>query len=106
MIEVLHEMNGRGVPFVLSYDGKTGDKTYGEPLPESIGADHLHIHAGRSSQATLSGLDRETVESVYVSKSLGAVAVDIYRPRKTQFSLFAQQPLDELADRQAASPGE
>lgn len=89
LVEVLHELNGRDVPFILSYDGKTGDKTYGEPLPTSIEADHLHIHAGRSSQATLSGRDQETVESLYVSKSLGAADADIYRPKDAQFSLFA-----------------
>lgn len=89
LIGVLEELNGREVPFILSYDGKTGDKTYGEPLPSSIDADHLHIHAGRSSQATLSGRDQETVESLYVSKSLGAAEADIYRPKDSQFSLFA-----------------
>jgi len=89
LIDVLHELNGREVPYVLSYDGKTGDKTYGDPLPGSIEADHLYIHAGRSSQATLSGRDQETVESLYVSKSLGAAEADIYRPKDSQFSLFA-----------------
>ena len=89
LIDVLHELNERDVPFILSYDGKTGDKTYGEPLPSSIDSDHLHIHAGRSSQATLSGRDQETVESLYVSKSLGAGEADIYRAKDAQFSLFA-----------------
>lgn len=89
LVDVLHELNERDVPFILSYDGKTGDKTYGEPLPSSIESDHLHIHAGRSSQATLSGRDQETVESLYASKSLGAGEAYIYQVKDAQFSLFA-----------------
>lgn len=89
LIDVLHDLNARDVPFVLSYDGQTGDKTYGDPLPDSIDANHLQIHAGRSSQATLSGRSDETIESLYVSKSLEISGVDIFRSKDAQFSLFA-----------------
>ena len=70
LIDALHGLDVRSVPYVLSYDGRTGDKTYGDPLPESVKANMLEISAGRSSQATLNGSDAETVESLYVSHGL------------------------------------
>jgi DNA adenine methylase len=88
LIETLHNMNDRNVPFILSYDGKTGEKTYGEPLPDSVDATHLHIHAGLSSQATLSGRREETIESLYVSKNIDFRSVNIYKTTSAQYSLF------------------
>ena len=70
LIDVLEGLRDRGVPFILSYDGRLGDKSYGPPLPASIGAHHLEIEAGRSSQATLNGRAAITFESVYVSRGL------------------------------------
>ena len=70
LVETLAELNRRGVQFLLSYDGSCGDKTYGEPLPPSLGARQVFIEAGRSSQATLSGKNLKTVESLYVSAGL------------------------------------
>ncbi len=70
LIEGLMALNARGTPFILSYDGQTGDKTYGEPLPATLELDHLQLAAGRSSQATLSGRNQETIESLYLSKAL------------------------------------
>ncbi len=89
LIDALHDFDARHVPYILSYDGQMGEKTYGEPLPDTIDADHLAIHAGRSSQATISGRNDETVESLYVSRSLNAGAVNIYKPRALQETLFA-----------------
>lgn len=89
LISALHDFDDRGVQYVLSYDGQHGDKTYGEPLPSSVLADHLPIHAGRSSQATLSGRDDATIESLYVSRSLQVGDVDIFLPRRRQELLFA-----------------
>jgi DNA adenine methylase len=66
IVELQHLIN-RKVPFLLSYDGRTGDRSYGEPLPATLGLRHLELHAGRSSQATLAGRTAETVESLYVS---------------------------------------
>lgn len=89
MIDGLHDLDRRGVPYVLSYDGKLGEKVYAEPLPSSIQADHLSIHAGRSSQATLSGRDDVTIESLYVSRSLNAKQADVFEPVAVQARLFA-----------------
>ncbi|MGH6616580.1 DNA adenine methylase [Sphingomonas sp.] len=89
LIDALHNFDDRGVPYILSYDGQMGEKTYGEPLPDTIDAEHLAIHAGRSSQATISGRTDETIESLYVSRSLKPDGADIFRARPAQELLFA-----------------
>jgi DNA adenine methylase len=68
---LLADLNERSVPWILSYDGRTGARTYGRPLPRHLRAAHLDLHAGRSSQATLSGRDDRTVESLYIAPALG-----------------------------------
>ena len=68
LIEVLEDLDARGVPYMLSYDGRHGAKSYGDWLPDSIGAVRLELVAGRSSQATLSGRVVTTTESLYVSR--------------------------------------
>ena len=70
--------------YVLSYDGRTGEKTYGDPLPDTVNAHLLEISAGRSSQATLNGSDALTVESLYVSHGL-----EIFDMEMLQARLFA-----------------
>lgn len=70
LINTLRELNERDVPFLLSYDGRHGDKTYGEPMPKNLKLKRLEIVAGRSSQATLNGRHVITVESLYVSPAL------------------------------------
>ncbi len=71
LIAGLQSLNARAVRFALSYDGMCGDKVYGPPLPDDLGMTRLHLHAGRSSQATLNGGTSETVESLYLSQGLG-----------------------------------
>ncbi len=90
LVETLHWLNGNDIPFVLSYDGQSGNKSYGAPLPREVNAAHLLLHAGRSSQATLSGRDHETIESLYVSKILDSSEVDIFHPKPLQISLFEE----------------
>ena len=68
--DALQAMNDRGLSYMASYDGKTGEKSHGKPLPRSLSLTHLHISAGRSSQATLLGDKHETVESLYLSPAL------------------------------------
>ena len=69
-VEALSWMNERRLSFLVSYDGRTGEKQHGNPLPDSLNLAHLHIHCGRSSQATLLGDNHETVESLYLSQAL------------------------------------
>ncbi len=68
--EALEVMNRRNLSFIVSYDGRTGNKAHGELLPAHLRLEHLSIHAGRSSQATLLGRRLETVESLYLSPVL------------------------------------
>lgn len=70
LIEGLKQLRARGVRFALSYDGSTGDRHYGPPLPAHLGLTRLLIEAGRSSQATLSGRNERTVESLYLSPGI------------------------------------
>ena len=66
----LFELNNHKVPFILSYDGRTGDKTYGSPLPEELNLTKVEINAGRSSQATLLNRNEITYEAVFLSPAL------------------------------------
>lgn len=88
LIEGLHYLDEKFIPYILSYDGQVGNKVYGEPLPSTIKADRLAIHAGRSSQATISGICAETIESLYVSRSLKVKQADICRIQGQQGQLF------------------
>jgi DNA adenine methylase len=72
LVAALEDLDARGVPYLLSYDGRHGAKAYGAWLPGSIGATRLELPAGRSSQATLHGRVVTTVESLYVSRHVGA----------------------------------
>ncbi|MFZ5858161.1 MAG: Dam family site-specific DNA-(adenine-N6)-methyltransferase [Chloroflexota bacterium] len=69
-MQELDKLNERNIPFILSYDGRTGKKSYGQNLPDKLGMYRLEIEAGRSTQATLLGRDDITVESVYLSNNL------------------------------------
>lgn len=72
LVDGLSDLNERGVPFLLSFDGACGSKTYGKELPDSLGLQRVGLEAGRSSQATLLGRDDVTIESLYLSPSLVA----------------------------------
>lgn len=69
-VEALSAMNDRSISYIISYDGVTGNKIHGKFLPGLLSLKHLHIHAGRSSQATLLGGNDETIESLYLSPAL------------------------------------
>jgi DNA adenine methylase len=66
----LFELNNNNVPYILSYDGRTGDKTYGSPLPDNLNLTKIEINAGRSSQATLLKRSEITYEAVFLSPAL------------------------------------
>lgn len=69
-VAALDGLNSRSLRYVISYDGRTGDKTYGEPLPAYLGLTLVELDAGRSTQATLLGREEKTVESLYLSPAL------------------------------------
>lgn len=70
LIDGLERLIARRARFALSYDGMTGEKSYGPPLPDALGLNRLLLDAGTSSQATLSGRSERTVESLYLSPGL------------------------------------
>jgi len=67
---VLEELVKRQSAFILSYDGKTGEKTYGAEPPTALGMMRVELNAGRSSQATLLGEHKITYETLYLSPAL------------------------------------
>jgi DNA adenine methylase len=69
-VAALHELNRRNIAFLVSYDGRTGTKTYGKILPESLNLTYIEINAGRSTQGTLLGHSQITFESLYLSPVL------------------------------------
>lgn len=71
-VEQLDMLNRRSISFILSYDGRTGERTYGKNLPEELNLTRLEIDAGRSSQATLLGQDSRTYEALFLSPALVA----------------------------------
>ena len=70
LVLYLDDLNRREVPFILSYDGKTGDKVHGKDIPNELGIIKIEISAGRSTTSTLNGGNDITIESLYLSKVL------------------------------------
>jgi len=69
-VSALSELNTRQIRYAVSYDGRTGNKTFGNRLPENLSLTLIELEAGRSTQATLLGRDDITVESLYLSPRL------------------------------------
>ena len=70
LMDMLYLLNKRSVPYLLSYDGRTGSKTYGQDIPAELNLYRIEINAGRSAQATLLGRKAVTYESLYLSPAL------------------------------------
>jgi DNA adenine methylase len=68
--DVLNDLNKRNCCYVVSYDGRTGAKVYGRPMPASLGLGCIELYAGRSTTATLQGKTDDTYESLYLSPTL------------------------------------
>ena len=69
----LYKLDKRNIPFILSYDGRTDNKTYGEELPKELNLHKIEIDAGRSSIATLHSRNERTYEAVYISDNLASI---------------------------------
>ena len=83
-ITALDNLNRRKIKYIVSYDGRLGARSYGEPLPAYLNLTLLEIEAGRSSQATLLGRDEQTIESLYLSANLAAeLNVETMQQRST-----------------------
>jgi DNA adenine methylase len=83
----LDKLNRRNIRFVVSYDGHTGAKQFGKPMPKDLDLTLVQLEAGPSTQATLLGRKATTVESLYLSPKLtqemGARGT-IHRRRETE----------------------
>ena len=66
----LETLNHKHIRYLVSYDGRSGNRIYGKPLPAKLNLTLVEIEAGRSSQATLLGRSEMTVESLYLSPAL------------------------------------
>ena len=75
-VSALSELNTRQIRYAVSYDGRTGNKTFGNRLPENLSLTLIELEAGRSTQATLLGRDDITVESLYLSPRLAIEVED------------------------------
>jgi DNA adenine methylase len=95
LVQALHVLNNRNIAYILSYDGRTGSRTYGEALPDSLHLHRIEINAGRSTQATLLGKNTITYESLYLSPALKnrlkgrALPAIIGKTRMTQLEMLA-----------------
>lgn len=69
-VKSLEYLNEKDVPYLISYDGKTGNKTYGDDLPKHLELQKILIEVGRSTQSTLLGNADITYEALYLSSSL------------------------------------
>lgn len=91
-VVALEALNSRGISYIVSYDGRRGEKTFGELLPASLDLTRVELDAGRSSQSTLLGRDEVTYESLYLSRALTNQLThkptDHYQPRAQQYVLL------------------
>jgi DNA adenine methylase len=69
-VEVLDDLVKRDLSFILSYDGRRGNVSYGKAIPEKLKLCRIEIPAGRSTQSTLLGGTDITYESLYLSPAL------------------------------------
>ena len=69
-VEAIDRLNRRGVDFLISYDGKCGEKEYGAELPSELGLQKVLLKAGLSSQSILLGKKEVTYEALYISPRL------------------------------------
>ncbi|MEW5986544.1 MAG: DNA adenine methylase [Chloroflexota bacterium] len=84
----LDYLNHHQIPFILSYDGRTGGKSFGKRLPGELGLYGLEIEAGRSAQSTLLGRNDVTYESIYLSRAL--IERLGFHPQKLQEAYITQ----------------
>jgi DNA adenine methylase len=81
----IENLKRKGIAFAISYDGRLGTKTFGQPLPKNLGLEKFEIEVGLSSQATLLGRKELTVESLYLSNrqsSQSSMGYTIEKPKQ------------------------
>jgi DNA adenine methylase len=95
-VSELETLNHKYIRYLVSYDGRLGNRSYGKPLPENLNLTLVEIEAGRSSQATLLGRSEITIESLYLSPALAdeleAQSTIQRRPHVEQMVLMETPP--------------
>ncbi|HPG40608.1 MAG TPA: DNA adenine methylase [bacterium] len=93
-VAALQDLNARNVRYAVSYDGRTGNKTFGVHLPESLDLTLIELEAGRSTQATLLNRDDITIESLYLSPRLAeeVYALPHFHKRQKTEQLVLMEP--------------
>lgn len=86
-VSSLEALNNKSVSYIVSYDGRTGNKKFGKTLPSSLNLEHEEIKAGKSSQATLLGRDDYTYESLYLSPALIKRLLNKSQDKQLSFSI-------------------
>ena len=67
-IKYLEELNDRGIKYILSFDGKRGEKNYTVELPKNLYREHIFLPSGNSTFKNV--IDKKTekvVESLYLN---------------------------------------
>lgn len=92
-VETLQDLVAREICFIVSYDGRRGNKVYGNGIPKDLGLQHIEIRVGRSAQSTLLGGKDITYESLYLSPALvtkikldGTIPSLTSKPTQLEFS--------------------
>ncbi|MBM4288990.1 MAG: DNA adenine methylase [Deltaproteobacteria bacterium] len=95
-ITALIELNDRQIRYLVSYDGRSGNKSYGKILPDTLSLTLIELEAGRSTQATLLGRDVVTVESLYLSPHLAVEvsALPSFHKRRSNQQMLLMEPQD------------
>lgn len=93
-VGALDRLNAKGISYIVSYDGRRGERVFGELLPDALGLMRIEIEAGRSSQSTLLGRDEITYESLYLSEALVQRLdhMPIYRPQSATQQYMLLEP--------------
>jgi len=69
-VSQIEDLIERDISFILSYDGRKGEKTYGKAIPIDVDIKRIEIKVGRSTQSTLLGKNEITYESLYLPYGL------------------------------------
>ena len=85
-VQAIEKLNERRIDYLISYDGKCGEKQYGMELPEHLNLKKVMLNAGLSSQSLLLGKRETTYEALYISPGLQMFENSPHI--ETQYSLF------------------
>lgn len=88
-VDAIDKLNARGIDFLISYDGKCGDKQYGSDLPKELNLKKVMLNAGLSSQSLLLGKKEVTYEALYISSGLQTSHFDTIQDAQYPFFNFA-----------------